>query len=224
MVGPTLGELLPVALAVALSPIPIIAVVVVVGAPRARTAGPAFAVGWIVGLLAITALAVVVLGGGDGEAHPEPGIDWGQVVTGGVLILLAAKTWHGRPRSGEAPSMPSWMATLDSATTGRALLLGAALSGANPKNLAMAVAAAATIAQAGLERTDTVLTVAGFVALGSCTVVGAVVASIAGGRRAEGALSAVREFMTANSAVIMMVVLLLLGSKLVGDGLGDLLR
>ena len=48
--------------------------------------------------------------------------------------------------------MPKWMATIDRFTAGKSLGLGAALSGVNPKNLALTLAAAASIAQAGLER------------------------------------------------------------------------
>ena len=45
--------------------------------------------------------------------------------------------------------------------------------------------------------------------------------SVAGDRAAR-PLAAVKQFMADNNAVIMMVVLLLLGAKLLGDGLGDL--
>lgn len=48
MLNQAIGDLLPAAVAVALSPIPIIAVVLVLGAPAARTTGPMFALGWIV--------------------------------------------------------------------------------------------------------------------------------------------------------------------------------
>ncbi|MBJ7472006.1 MAG: GAP family protein [Solirubrobacteraceae bacterium] len=222
MVAPTLGELLPVALAVALSPIPIIAVVVVVGSPRAKTSGPAFALGWIVGLLAVTTVAVLLLGGGDDTVHDEPSIDWLSVGLGALLLGLAGKTWAGRPRPGEELKMPSWMETLGSAPAGRAIGLGAALSGANPKNIAMALAAATTIAEAGLNQSEASATVVGFVALGSTTVVGAVLIALFGGRRGAAALASLREFMTEHNVAIMVVVLVLLGGKLVGDGLGDL--
>ena len=46
-VGPALGSLLPSAVAIALSPIPIVAIVLVLGSPRARTSGPAFVLGWV---------------------------------------------------------------------------------------------------------------------------------------------------------------------------------
>ena len=42
------------------------------------------------------------------------------------------------------------------------------------------------------------------------------------GERATRPLAAIKRFMSDNNAVIMMVVLLLLGTKLFGDGLADL--
>jgi hypothetical protein len=49
-VGEAIGQSLPLAIGVALSPIPIIAVVLMLTTPRARADGPAFVLGWLVGL------------------------------------------------------------------------------------------------------------------------------------------------------------------------------
>jgi hypothetical protein len=46
--------------------------------------------------------------------------------------------------------MPKWMAAIDEVTAGRALGFGVLLSAVNPKNLALTLAAAASLAQAGL--------------------------------------------------------------------------
>ena len=70
--------------------------------------------------------------------------------------------------------MPKWMSTVDSFAPGKSLVLGAALSGANPKNLALTLAAAASIAQAGLDGGESAIAVAVFVVLGSLTVAGPV--------------------------------------------------
>jgi hypothetical protein len=55
--------------------------------------------------------------------------------------------------------------------------------------------------------------------IGSVTVVGAVGFSLIAPKRAERPLAAINQFMSKNNATIMMVVLLLLGAKLLGDGL-----
>jgi threonine/homoserine/homoserine lactone efflux protein len=220
VLGDAIGDLLPSALAVALSPIPIVAIVIVLGSPHARTAGPAFALGWVVGLVAVSVIVVLALGGGsDAE---ETGVNWLKVGIGLVFWAMAAQQWRKRPKPGEDPAMPSWMATIDSASSARAALFGVALSAANPKNLALTLAASASIAEAGLTTADTAIAVASFVAIGSVTVAGAVLFYLAAPATAARPLAATKQFMSDNNATIMMIVLLLLGAKLLGDGLAGI--
>jgi hypothetical protein len=56
--------------------------------------------------------------------------------------------------------MPKWMAAIDEVTAGRALGFGVLLSAVNPKNLALTLAAAASLAQAGLSAGGDVVGVA----------------------------------------------------------------
>ena len=219
MLNDAIGDLLPVAIAVALSPIPIVAVVVVLGAQQARTAGPAFALGWIAGLLSVSVVVVLLVGSGSDADADDPGLGWLELGLGVLFLAMAAKQWTKRPERGEEPEEPGWMATIDSASPARAALLGVALSGANPKNFALTLTAAASIAEAGLDGADTAIAIAVFVALGSATVAGSVLFYLVAGARAERPLAAVKQFMSDNNAVIMTVVLLLLGAKLIGDGL-----
>jgi len=223
MLSEVIGGLLPAAAAVALSPIPIIAVVVVLGTPRARSNGPLFAVGWVVGMSAASVVVLLVTrGASDPDSVAATGVGWGQVALGVLFFAMAARQWKKRPQPGADPVMPSWMATLDNTTPSRALVLGSVLSAANPKNLALVVSAAATIAQAGLTTGGDVAATAVFVAIGSSTVVGAVLMATIAPRRAAAPLAAVKEFMAANSVAIMLVILVVLGAKFVGDGLGVL--
>lgn len=221
VLGEAIGGLLPAAVAVALSPIPIVGVVLVLGTPRARTAGTAFALGWVCGLAALSTLVVVVLGSGV-DSGTEEGIEWVKVAIGVAFLAMAAGKWRSRPSPGEEAKMPSWMDSIAAITAPRAAALGAALAGANPKNLALTLAASASISELGLDAADTALAVLAFVLIGSATVAGSVLFYLLSPRRAERPLAAIGEFMAANSAVIMMVVLLLLGAKLLGDGLGGL--
>ena len=215
-----IGDLLPAALAVALSPIPIVAVIVVLGTPRAAVAGPAFALGWVTGLAAVSTLVVAVLGGSGGDS--DTAAAWLKLAIGVLFLGLAAQQWRTRPTGGAPAPAPAWMATLDAASPARTALLGAALSGANPKNVALTLAASATIAGADLDGGGTAVAVAAFVALGSVTVAGAVLFALLAGDRAARPLDAAKRFMADNNAVIMMVVLLLLGAKLIGDGLAGI--
>ena len=221
------GGALPAALGIALSPIPIIGVILILGTSRARSGGPAFAFGWVFGLAVVGGL-VLVITGWSGEASTAgsstaDSINWMKVGLGVVLLVLARKQWRRRPEPGTTPELPAWMAKIDEMAPARALGVGVLLSGVNPKNLILTLAAAASIAQVpDITTGEEVAALALFVAIASVTVIGAVVAYLVGGDRAAAFLAGVREYMTAHNSVIMMVILLLIGAKLIGDGTGAL--
>ena len=106
----------------------------------------------------------------------------------------------------QAPA-PKWMAALDDFTPVKSLGLGAALSGVNPKNLVLTAGAAISIAQAGLPGGQQA---------------GVLVVFIALGRKADGMLNGWREWLTASNATIMLVLFLVFGFVLVGQGIAGL--
>jgi threonine/homoserine/homoserine lactone efflux protein len=141
---------LSLAVGVALSPLPIIAVVLMLATPRARANGPAFVAGWVVGLLVAGGLVLVLSGGAGASADgaPETWVSVLKLVLGALLLAVAVKTWRGRSPGGDG-DLPKWMQAIDTFTPAKAFGMAAALSGVNPKNLLLTVAAAAAIAQTG---------------------------------------------------------------------------
>jgi threonine/homoserine/homoserine lactone efflux protein len=222
-VWPAIGDLLPTAVGVALSPVPIIAVILMLGTPRATTNGPAFAVGWVLGLAIVSTIVVLVASGSDDpDSGSSTAVDVVKVLIGLLFLVMALGQWRKRPKQGQAAVMPSWMSAIDKFTPGKSLGLGAALSGVNPKNLALTLAAASTIAQAGLDGGETTVTIVVFVIIGSVTVAGPVLFYVIAPRRAAGSLNSIKEFMSEHNAVIMMIVLLVLGAKVLGQGIAGL--
>lgn len=215
-----IGQFLPSAIGVAISPIPIIAVILMLGTPRARSDGPAFAAGWIVGMVAVSAVVLALTSAGDMRQKSYDTVNWLQVGLGVLFFALARREWRSRPAKGAEPEMPGWMKAIDEVKPGKAFTLGVALSGLNPKNLALTAAAAAHISQADLGGGKTVAAVVVFVIIASLTVVGAVVFYLLAGAKAEKPLASLKEFMVEHNIAIMMVILVVLGAKLVGDGLG----
>ena len=220
-----IGSALPSALGVALSPIPIVAVILMLGTPQARRDGPAFALGWVLGL-GVVSIAVLALTGAAGDAStPDSStadsINWMEVGLGLVLLVMAKRQWQKRPAPGTDPELPGWMAKIDQLPPGRALGAGVLLSGLNPKNLILTMAAAASIASVpGITTGEEAIAVAVFVVIASVTTVGAVVLYFVGGDKATGVLAEVKQYMANHNAAILMVILLLIGAKLIGDGLG----
>ncbi len=222
MLSQAIGALLPSAVGVALSPIPIIAVILMLSTERARSNGIAFSIGWIAGLTVVSIVVVTLVGGTDPASTADDGVNWLKVGLGVLFLAMARRQWRSRPKAGEQAEMPGWMQTVDHFTAPKSLGLGVVLSALNPKNLALTLAAAASVGQAGLSAGDDAIAIAVFVVLSSITVVGCVVVYVVAPRAAEKPLAAMNEFMSAHNAVIMMIVLLLLGAKLIGDGFGGL--
>ncbi len=221
-VGAAIGDVLPLAVGVALSPVPIIAIVLMLETPRARTNGPAFAVGWLAGLTGLGAVLLAITSGRSGDDGPATWVSVLLLVIGAVFILLAARTWRGRPRGGDRGELPDWMKAIDGFTALRSLAAGVFLSALNPKNLALTVAAVAEIAAAGISSAEEVGALIVFVLLGSATILASVAIFFALGERAERILGGIKSWMAAYSAAIMTVLLLVLGAKLIGDAISGL--
>jgi threonine/homoserine/homoserine lactone efflux protein len=218
-----ISDILPLALGIALSPVPIIAVILMLGTPKARSEGPMFAIGWVLGLAGVSVVVLLVAhGASNTESGTSNSVDTIKLVFGLLFLVLAAGQWRKRPRRGEEAVMPKWMATIDSFTEGKSFGLGLLLSAANPKNLALSVAAAGSIAQAGLSGAQDSVAVVVFVVIGSLTVVGPVLFFMVAGDNAAKPLAEIKEFMSDHNAVIMMVILLILGAKLLGAGIAGL--
>jgi len=223
MLSQAISDVVPLALGVALSPVPIIAVILMLGSPKARSDGPMFALGWVLGLAGVSVVVLLAAhGASNSDSTSSNSVDTLKVVLGAAFLLMAAKQWQKRPKPGVEPELPKWMATIDKFSEGRAFALGIVLSAANPKNLALTLAAAGSIAQAGLSGSQDAIAVAAFVLVGSLTVVGPVLFFMAASEKAAKPLAAMKEFMSDHNAVIMMVVLLILGAKLLGGGIAGL--
>lgn len=224
MAGNAIGEILPLAVGVAISPVPIIAIVLMLGTPSARSNGPAFAFGWLLGLTAVGVIVLALAGDSASSDAGEPAT-WASVLKlalGALFLLISGRQWRGRPKAGEEPSMPKWMRAVDTFTAGKSFGFGAVLSGVNPKNLALAIAAGLTIAQADLSGGQEAVALAIFVLVGSMTILTPAVIYFAMGARAAELLDAMKEWMAAHNAAIMTVLLLVLGAKLIGDAVAGL--
>jgi hypothetical protein len=217
-----LGQVLPFAIGIGISPIPLIAVTLMLFTPRAATNGPAFLVGWVVGLGAVSGIVYSLASSADvaSDSDASSGLGWGKIVLGTLLLLMAVKQWRGRPKAGETAELPGWMSAVDTFTPVRALGTGVLLSALNPKNMILAAGAAAVIAEAGLEGGDAFVDLAVFVVLASIPTAGLVGYRLFGGDTAREHLDSLKTWLGVHNAAVMTVLLLVIGAKLLGDGLG----
>lgn len=219
-----IGDTLPLAMGIALSPFPVIAAILLLMAPGTHAAAVAFAAGWLLGILgpavAFTLLAGVLPGTEEGGSRTVVGVV--QILLGAGLLLLAGRQWRARPEAGEEPPLPGWMAAVDTMAPGKALGLAVVLAAANPKNLLLTAAAGVAVGDAALGGGATAAVLAAFTLVASATVLGPVAAYLAIADRLTGPLAGLRTWLVQHNAAIMAVLLLVLGTKVLGSGLGNL--
>jgi threonine/homoserine/homoserine lactone efflux protein len=219
--GQAIGSVIPLAVAVAIFPVPIIALLLVIGSDGGSAKGLAFVLAWSAGLAVVGVSFLLLAGVADASASGEPAT-WVAVLLlslGLLLLWSAVKQWRGRPRPGDEPPLPIWMRALSEFSAAKAAGTGFALTALNPKNVMLTAAAAAEIADVGLPRSQEVVVLAAFVVLASTGVLTPLVLSVALEDRSRRLLDGVRGWLARNNAVIMAVLFLVIGAKLIGDAI-----
>ena len=222
--GKGISEILTYAVGVAISPVPIIAVTLMLFSRRARANGLMFLLGWIVAVAVVSAVAYLAADQANAstDSTTSDTIAWGKIVFGVLFLLLAARNWRTRPAPGTEPEMPKWMAGIDTLKPGKALGLGLLLAGVNPKNLMLAAAAGAGLAALGLSSADAIGSLIVFVIIASLTIAGPVIYYLLGGEGAKAKLDEMKTWLALHNNAVMAVLFLVFGAKLIADGLPPL--
>lgn len=221
--GDAIGGMLSSAVGIAISPLPIILLVLLLATKRGRIVGAAFAAGWVLALTVVAAL-VVVLGGGarTGGGSPATWVYVVKLVIGALFLLLALKQWNDRPRPGVPAKVPAWMSTIDSFTPLKSAGTAVLLSAASPKNLPLAVGAAVSIASSGASGTGKTVALALFVLLGSAGALVPLGVALLGGDEAAAILDGWKTWMSAHNSAIMATIFVVLGVKFLGEAIAGL--
>ncbi len=218
-----IGELLPLAVGVAISPIPIIATILMLLAAKAGGTSVGFLLGWVAGIAVATGVFTALARAGfGGSGEPSTAVSWVKIGLGLLLLLLAARQWRGRPKPGADAALPGWMSAMDSFTLPKAAGLGFVLSAVNPKNLLMCVAAGTAIGSGELSGGEDVVAVAVYTVLAASTVAVPVLAYAVARDRLRGPLNELKEWLQTHNAAVMSVLLLVIGAVLIGKGIGGL--
>jgi hypothetical protein len=201
--------------------LPIIAVILVLFSARARVNGPVFLIGWVVGVTVISVAVYLLSDASDASTDDSASdtVSTGKLLLGVLLLVLAVRHLRAQ-RTAEAKAEPKWMTSIDSLTPVKAGGLGALLSGVNPKNLALAVAAGASLAQVGATGGDAVAGLLAFIVIASLSIAVPVVFYLLGGQRAAAVLDGWKGWLSTHNDAVMAVLFLVFGAVLIGEGLG----
>ncbi|MEU9484223.1 GAP family protein [Streptomyces decoyicus] len=222
--GHVLGDVLGFAAAVAVSPLPIIAIILILATPRGRLNGVLFAVGWILGLSALGAvmLAIAPPAGASDHNHPATWVGALKLALGVFLVLFGSRQWRRRPKDPSQAQLPKWLGTIDRLTPVKIFALGLALAALNAKNAPLTIAAGASIGSAGLPVGQQIASLAIFVLIATLGLLAPLAVFLFGGERAKTTLGNWRKWAAQHHVAVMAVLFFVLGLKLLGDGISIL--
>ncbi|MFC9730783.1 GAP family protein [Streptomyces roseolus] len=222
--GDAIGQMLTSAVGIAISPLPLIAVILMLATPKGRSNGIAFTAGWILAVAAVVTVVVLAGSGADaaGDDGPATWTLWLKLALGALFLLLGAKQFKGRPREGHEATTPGWMKAIDTFTPAKSAGLAAALVVANPKNLVLAVGGAVSIAGSTATTGGKTVAAALMILIASlCTLLPLAVYLI-GGTKSAKVLGGWKAWMARHNSAVMTVLLLVLGVKYIGDAISGL--
>jgi Sap-like sulfolipid-1-addressing protein len=222
--GQAIGQVLPLAVGAAISPVPIIASVLLLLTPRGSATGTAYVVGWLLGLIALGAIILLIAhpAGASSNGMPATWVSLLELALGILVLLAALGQWRSRPRGDAEPPTPKWMGTIESFNVGKAFAVGLFLGALNPKNIPLTIAAAAAIAGTGISNGSQAIVLLVFAVVGTIGVAAPLGIYLAMGDRAGHVLDGLRHWLARNNPVIMTVLLVVIGSKILGDAISGL--
>ncbi len=216
--GQALVHVLPLALAAALSSVPISATIFILLSETRTRSGLAFLAGTALGTFAIVTLTAVA-----GQALPgrprqhEALVGKLEVVIGSAMVLLGVVTLLRRDHA-RGSDRPGWLNGLGAFGALPVFGIGLALN-LRPKAVLLAAAAGLAISGARLRDAENLVLLVSYTAIGTCTVVLPVVATMLFPERMEPRLVTAKDWIAANATAVGATILILIGAFVAGVGL-----
>lgn len=135
----------PMALGIALSPGPILAVIVLLMTPQAKSSAPSFLIGWLLAILGVGTFIILLPGvvASHGGLSDTTGLV--KLILGMVLLTLIFPIWKKRPKSGDLMKVPKIFQGIDNFGISKSFIAGFLSSGLSIKNFALSASGAAHI-------------------------------------------------------------------------------
>lgn len=219
MLVEAIKQSLPFAFGIALSPLPIAAIIMVLMSAKARTNAPAFLLGWFLGLLMVGFFVFIIPASQTEGGKPTDVAGLIRIALGILLLYFALIQWRSRPGPEDTVEVPRLLAGLDTLGAGKSLLAGFMLVTINPKNLLLCMAGAAAIDL----NTSTLVSQLGaykiFTLIASSTVIFPMIPYLFARKRAAIIFERWKDWLVRKNKVAMAMILLVLGIVLVYRGI-----
>jgi threonine/homoserine/homoserine lactone efflux protein len=216
------AEILPLALVVTISPINIIPVILLLFTKKPLVNASLFVVGFITGVAGFLVVCIAIADAVD--LSPNSGhstwVAWLKLVLGVYLVVAGVQKFRGRPRDGTEGTMPKWMDGIAAFRPAKSLGAGLALGAANPKNVVVGLAAAATIASFTVSHGQLAAAIAIYVFVAVLGIAAPILVTVFLGDQSREVLDGWKAWLGQNNATVMSVLFLIFGVVLTAQAIG----
>jgi hypothetical protein len=214
-----LGALLPIAVALAFSSVPLTVTILILLSPNRGRAALPFLVGWVIGVA-----AVIILSAAGASALSQPlrrGRDTAvailEIVIGAALMVLAAIYLRRRSHA-SGMGLPHWLDAVDSFGALVSFAIAVLLS-FRPKGLLLGVAGGLVLNAASVKVNEAVLLIIIYTVIATSTVVVPIIASFVAPQRMQPKLISARDWLAINGRFVTSLVMFMIGVVILGSGL-----
>ena len=219
-----IGDILPFAVVVMVSPVNIVAAILLLFSNRPIINASWYLAGFLAGVTVVVTLLIVLADalGLSSDSDRSRAVSGILVALGAYLLFVAYRKFRSRSGPNDDPALPAWMDGIAGFGPARSLATGAGIGAGNPKNIAVGLGTAVAVSSAGLTVADQIVTVAIYVVLASLGVATPIVVMLVLGERAPAVLEDWKEWLTRHNTAMMAVIFLFFGVFLIGKNLGGL--
>ncbi len=211
-----LTSVLPSAIGMALSPVPIVAMILALFSARARINSVIFLLGVLIPTLALPFLWASAYSAVEGEdAGTIQTARWVLTTVALLLLFAAYRNWTRRSNH----EVPAMLTKIEGMGPGAVLMLSLGATVFNPKNMAMLLSAGQSLGAADLTAGELVFGVVVFALVASSPYLAAVAFKLFGGKGASESLDRAKEWLVSRNRLIMAIVLGVFGLVLLTKGL-----
>jgi hypothetical protein len=219
------ARILPLALGVAASPVPVAAVIILLLTKRARPNSLVFVAAWIAGNTVAITVAILFAGR---ITEPKVGMDFpaeglGLALIGVMLAAAAVVSRRARMRRPDQGNPPAWLGAVDNLSSWGGAVVAFSNATTSPKNIALALSAGLVINKAAQPFASQTAEALFYVAVASTSIVIPVALFFVGGQRAVEILERWKARVTEHASGFMEIAIFVIGVGLAVRGLYNLL-
>ncbi len=210
----------PMAMGIALSPAPILAIIMLLMTRRAKFIAPFFLFGWLVGIQIVGTFIIFMPGVIANHGGMSDTTGTMKIILGIVLLMLIFPIHKKKKSQGEKERVPKIFNKLDGFGMLKVFLIGFVFSGLSIKNIALSASGAAHIHTTSLiDYFETLMAVFYFSLMSSFTLIIPILIYMIVPKKAEISLLLLRNWLVKHHWDIAMVMLLVSGILLFSIGM-----